>query len=137
MDLAKHFFDFFEIVLDVADFGFGLGVDGEIFGGFGAIPVGGAVLTHEDDGRLIGGHEGEKKVEKDKGIGIPTIDNEQNVGGNPRAEEAGENDNKCPASRPFRERVGGLLTEGAFFAREANKRVDFGHKEGIKIISLV
>src|SRR5262249_16378321 len=64
------------------------------------------VLAHHDDGRRVGGLEGEREVQKNEWIGVPLLDPGRHVEEHPDHQHHALDDDEAPGSDHARHRVG-------------------------------
>src|SRR5262245_1433910 len=72
-----------------------------------------AVLAHHDDGRGVGGLEGEHEVEKDERVRVPLVSPGSKVECNPGAQKGGLDGEKGPAAHGGGEDIGCPFAKGA------------------------
>jgi CobQ-like glutamine amidotransferase family enzyme len=71
-------------------------------------------MTHHDDGRLEGGQHGEKQVQKNKRIGIPSRLTQKDIGTGIPDENHNKGHNEGPGTAKASYRVGDALAQSGF-----------------------
>lgn len=112
IQFPDHCLQFLEISLHILYLPLGFAIDGVIALSLGTVAILHAALTHKDDRRLIRGTEGEEEIEQDERIRIETIHDRDDIDADPESEECREDDDECPASRPFGQSIGRALSDG-------------------------
>lgn len=87
-----------DLVMEQLDFELRLDVDAVVVFCVFAVDLRLPVLAHHDDGRGIGGLEGQDQVQQDKGIRVPVTEIRYEVQDGPCAEDDGLDDDKAPGA---------------------------------------